>query len=246
MFRIVAVRGSQRRSFCSTAALTCADGLVTPLGHTSHIRSKQEVITVAVDLDDVAARQSRLLAAVAELAALPFEELPADVLDSVLCSIESAERVLSTVGYDAINALRAHWPKRLGRLRDHLANMLRNPSTPAVSHGRMGITEGRRNHPNQTPLDRGCRLSNRCAWEVCHDASGLAGSWWWTSTRPRGRRLLAVDPTGLRHGPSLPKIGDVRRSVDKRFIPSLHRTPDIHRVTSRTQLTHRRNSPADD
>jgi hypothetical protein len=88
-------------------------------------------MTVAVDFDDVAARQSCLLAAVTEMAALPFDELPADVLDSVLCTIESAQRTLSTVGYDAINALRAQWPTRIGRLRDHLANMLHLSATEA-------------------------------------------------------------------------------------------------------------------
>ena len=37
---------------------------------------------MSADLDEVAARQSRLHTAVAELAELPFDELPAEVLDS--------------------------------------------------------------------------------------------------------------------------------------------------------------------
>jgi hypothetical protein len=86
---------------------------------------------VGVDLDDVAARQSRMLAAVRELADLPFGELPADVLDSVECTLESAQRALSTIGYDGINALRAQWPTRVGRLRDHLANLLHLSATEA-------------------------------------------------------------------------------------------------------------------
>ncbi|WP_326547408.1 DUF222 domain-containing protein [Mycolicibacterium sp. ND9-15] len=84
-----------------------------------------------MDLDDVAARQARLHAAVAELAELPFNDLPADVLDSVLCSVESAQRTLSTVGYDAVNGLRVQWPTRVGRLRDHLANLLHLSATEA-------------------------------------------------------------------------------------------------------------------
>ncbi len=79
---------------------------------------------MAVDLDDVAARQARLHAAVAELAAVPFDELPAEVADDVLAGVESAHRVLTTVGYEAINGLRRQWPTRTGRLRDHLANLL--------------------------------------------------------------------------------------------------------------------------
>jgi hypothetical protein len=86
---------------------------------------------MAVDLDEVAARQSRLRAAVAELAELPFDDLPAEVLDSVLCSVESAQRTLSTVGYDVINGLHAQWPSRIGRLRDHLANLLHMSATEA-------------------------------------------------------------------------------------------------------------------
>jgi hypothetical protein len=84
-----------------------------------------------IDLDDVAARQSRLHTAVAELAELPWDELPADVLDAVLCSLEGARRTLSTVGYDATNALREQWPAGVGRLRDHLANLLHVSATEA-------------------------------------------------------------------------------------------------------------------
>lgn len=88
---------------------------------------------MAVDLDEVAARQSRLHAAVAELAELPLDELPAEVLDSVLCSLESAQRTLATVGYDAVNGLRTQWPTRAGRLRDHLANLLHLSATEAAT-----------------------------------------------------------------------------------------------------------------
>jgi hypothetical protein len=88
---------------------------------------------MTVDLDDAAARQSRLHAAVAELAELSYGELPTDVLDSMLCSVESAQRMLSTIGYDAINGLRAQRPTRVGRLRDHLANLLHLAATEASS-----------------------------------------------------------------------------------------------------------------
>lgn len=79
---------------------------------------------MAVDAEGVAAVQARLHAVVAELAALPLTDLPPEVLDSVLCGVESAQRRLSTVGYDAVNGLRVQWPVRVGRLRDHLANLL--------------------------------------------------------------------------------------------------------------------------
>lgn len=77
-----------------------------------------------VDLDEVAARQARLATAVAELAEVAFDQLPAEVLDTLLCSLESASRTLATAGFDAVNGLRADWPAQAGRLRDHLANLL--------------------------------------------------------------------------------------------------------------------------
>lgn len=89
--------------------------------------------TSQVDLDDVAARQSQLAAAVTDLADLPWQELPADVLDDVLCSVESAHRTLATVGYDAINQLRTEHPGRTRRLRDHLATLLHLSATDAAT-----------------------------------------------------------------------------------------------------------------
>lgn len=88
---------------------------------------------VAVDLGEVAARQSSLHAAVAELADLPFDDLPADVLDSVLCSGESAQRTRSTVSHDAINRLHTDYPGRTRRLHDHLATLLRLSATEAAA-----------------------------------------------------------------------------------------------------------------
>lgn len=79
---------------------------------------------MTIGADGVAARLSRLHAAVTEVAELPFDELPPGVLDSVLCGMESAQRRLGPVGCDAVNALRAQWPVRVSRLRDHLANLL--------------------------------------------------------------------------------------------------------------------------
>ncbi|MGV0872540.1 DUF222 domain-containing protein [Mycolicibacterium sp. XJ879] len=74
--------------------------------------------------DDVAARLSRLHAAVAELTELPFDDLAPEVLDAVLCEVESAQRKLTTVGYDTVNGLRAQWPTQVSKLRTHLANLL--------------------------------------------------------------------------------------------------------------------------
>ncbi len=83
------------------------------------------------DPDEVAARQTRLQSAVADLAELPWGELPDEALDSVLCTIESAARRLSTVGYDAINQLAT--TRRTRRLRDHLANLLHLSAADAGS-----------------------------------------------------------------------------------------------------------------
>jgi hypothetical protein len=80
--------------------------------------------TVAVDLQEVAARESRLLSAIAELAELPFAQLPGDVTDSVLATLEAAARRQQLIGFDAINALRTEQPRRSRRLRDRLANLL--------------------------------------------------------------------------------------------------------------------------
>ncbi|MDT5326291.1 MAG: hypothetical protein QOF25_3443 [Mycobacterium sp.] len=79
---------------------------------------------MTIDLEEVTARQSRLHSAVAELAELPWDALPADVIDSVLATLESAQRKQQTIGYGAINQLRAARPTRTRRLRDHLANLL--------------------------------------------------------------------------------------------------------------------------
>jgi hypothetical protein len=76
------------------------------------------------DLQEVAARESRLRSAVAELAELPFAELPAEVTDSVLATLEAAARRQQLIGFDAINALRGAHPRRSRRLRDRLANLL--------------------------------------------------------------------------------------------------------------------------
>jgi len=76
------------------------------------------------DLQEVAALQSRLQTAVVELAELPLAELPAEVTDAVLATLETTERQLQATGFEAINALRADYPARSRRLRDHLANML--------------------------------------------------------------------------------------------------------------------------
>ncbi|OBB25034.1 HNH endonuclease [Mycolicibacterium elephantis] len=88
-------------------------------------------MAVAADVDGVASAQARLHAAVAELSELPFADLPPEVLDSVLCDLEFAQRRLTTVGYDAVNGLRVQWPVRVGRLRDHLANLLNLSATDA-------------------------------------------------------------------------------------------------------------------
>jgi hypothetical protein len=39
----------------------------------------------------------------------------------------------------------------------------------------MGTTEDPRNHANQTPRNRGCRLSNRWACEACNHAKQSPG-----------------------------------------------------------------------
>jgi hypothetical protein len=86
---------------------------------------------VTIDLEEVTVRQSRLHSAVAELAELPWDALPADVIDSVLATLESAQRKQQTIGYGAINQLRAARPGRTRRLRDHLANLLHLSATEA-------------------------------------------------------------------------------------------------------------------
>ena len=77
-----------------------------------------------MELDEVAAREARLLSAVAELAELPWAQLPGEVVDSVLATLESAQRRQQSIGFDAINQLRAHRPGHVRRLRDQLANLL--------------------------------------------------------------------------------------------------------------------------
>jgi hypothetical protein len=86
---------------------------------------------VTIDLEEVTVRQSRLRSAVAELAELPWDALPADVIDSVLATLESAQRKQQTIGFGAINQLRAARPGRTRRLRDHLANLLHLSATEA-------------------------------------------------------------------------------------------------------------------
>jgi hypothetical protein len=86
---------------------------------------------VTIDLEEVTVRQSRLRSAVAELAELPWDALPADVIDSVLATLESAQRKQQTIGFGAINHLRAARPGRTRRLRDHLANLLHLSATEA-------------------------------------------------------------------------------------------------------------------
>ncbi|MDT5390166.1 MAG: hypothetical protein QOE04_3807, partial [Mycobacterium sp.] len=90
-------------------------------------------VTVTVDLQEVAARESRLLSAVAELAELPWAELPGEAVDSVLDTLESAQRRQQSIGFDAINRLRAERPGRTRRLRDRLANLLHLSATEAGS-----------------------------------------------------------------------------------------------------------------
>ncbi|MGE2691234.1 DUF222 domain-containing protein, partial [Mycolicibacterium pulveris] len=86
---------------------------------------------MATGIDEAAGARSRLQAAVTELAALPFEELAPEVLDELLCSLESAQRRLDTVSHDVVNGLRRRWPVQVGRLRDHLANLLHLSSRQA-------------------------------------------------------------------------------------------------------------------
>jgi hypothetical protein len=88
-------------------------------------------VTVTVDLQEVAARESRLLSAVAELAELPWAELPGEAVDSVLDTLESAQRRQQSIGFDAINRLRAERPGQVRRLRDRLANLLHLSATEA-------------------------------------------------------------------------------------------------------------------
>jgi hypothetical protein len=75
-------------------------------------------------VDDVTARLKQLATAVAAIGELAWDELPAEALDDVLTGLESAQRTMATVGFDALNALRVQTPGRRRRLRDHLANLL--------------------------------------------------------------------------------------------------------------------------
>lgn len=87
---------------------------------------------MAIDLDEAAARTQRLESAVADIAELPWDELPVQMLDSLLSTLESCQRQLPTVGFDIINRLRAaRVPAGGGRLRDHLANQLHISATDA-------------------------------------------------------------------------------------------------------------------
>jgi len=86
---------------------------------------------VTVDLQEVAARESRLLSAVAELAELPWAEMPGEAVDSVLDTLETAQRRQQSIGFDAINRLRAERPGQVRRLRDQLATLLHLSATEA-------------------------------------------------------------------------------------------------------------------
>ncbi len=87
---------------------------------------------MAVDVDEVQARLCRLQAAAADLADLPWDEVPVGVADAVIAGVESVQRTLSMVGYDAIGRLRSDPLLGRGRrLRDHLANLLRISATEA-------------------------------------------------------------------------------------------------------------------
>ncbi len=87
---------------------------------------------MAIDLDEAAARAQRLESAVADIAELPWDELPVQMLDSLLSILESCQRQLPTVGFEIINRLRAaRVPAGGGRLRDHLANQLHISATDA-------------------------------------------------------------------------------------------------------------------
>ncbi|MDT5112040.1 MAG: hypothetical protein QOE20_3930, partial [Mycobacterium sp.] len=83
--------------------------------------------------EEALARAARLPAVVADLAELPWAELSIEVVESLLFTLETAQRTLTTVGYDGINALRAARPGRTRRLRDRLANLLHLSATEAGS-----------------------------------------------------------------------------------------------------------------
>ena len=85
-----------------------------------------------VEIDDVQARVARLQAAAADLLELPWDAVPGDVTDEVIAGVESVQRTLSVVGYDAINRLGSDAVAGRGRrLRDHLANLLHISATEA-------------------------------------------------------------------------------------------------------------------
>ncbi|MCW2593225.1 MAG: hypothetical protein JWQ86_5652, partial [Mycobacterium sp.] len=81
--------------------------------------------------EEALARAARLPAVVADLAELPWAELSIEVVESLLFTLETAQRTLTTAGYDGINALRAARPGRTRRLRDQLANLLHLSATEA-------------------------------------------------------------------------------------------------------------------
>jgi hypothetical protein len=87
---------------------------------------------MAIDVEEALTRAARLESAVADVAELPWDELPIETVESILQTIESTHCTLPTIGYDAINQLRAaHVPAGGGRLRDHLANLLHVSATDA-------------------------------------------------------------------------------------------------------------------
>jgi hypothetical protein len=89
-------------------------------------------VDVATDLDEAVARMRRLESAVAEVAELPWDDLPIATITSMLATVESVQRRLPSVGYDIIDQLRtARVPAGGGRLRDYLANLLQISATDA-------------------------------------------------------------------------------------------------------------------
>ena len=60
---------------------------------------------MAIDLEEAVARMRRLESAVAEVAELPWDELPIETITSMLAAVESAERTLPTVGYGIVRLI---------------------------------------------------------------------------------------------------------------------------------------------
>jgi Domain of unknown function (DUF222) len=76
-----------------------------------------------VTVAEVASRIAALQAAVAELAELAYDQIDIDGAAAVIDGVESAQRTLTALGYQAIQRLRSDPGLGRGRrLRDHLAN----------------------------------------------------------------------------------------------------------------------------